>query len=301
MNDVHETRALHRLDLNLLAVFDVVYRERHFTRAAEILSLSQSAVSHALARLRERLDDPLFVRRGRGVMATPRAEALAPAIQAALAQIEDALRPGRLFDPARDLRRVTLAMPDELEPILLPRLVAQLRAVAADAEVASVRLDRAGMRSDLAAGRVDLCIDVARPTEPELRHALLRQHRLCVVSARRRRLTVDTYLAAQHVAVSSRRTGPTIEEFLLGRLGLARRVVLRCQNYEAACRVVARSEGLLTMPREHAELLRPALGFHILSLPMELPAIDLHLYWHRQSDTRPANRWLRDCLHGMAD
>lgn len=299
MNGLHETRPLHRLDLNLLAVFDVVYRERHFTRAAEILSLSQSAVSHALARLRERLDDPLFVRRGRGVMATPRADALAPSIQAALAQIEDALRPGRAFEPARDLRRATLAMPDELEPILLPRLVEQLQAVAASAEVASVRLDRAGMRADLAAGRIDLCIDVARPTEPELCHAPLRQHRLCVVSARRRRLSVESYLASPHVAVSSRRTGPTIEEFLLGRLGLARRVALRCQNYEAACRVVAASDWLLTMPREHAELLRPALGIHILSLPMELPAIDLHLYWHRQSDQRPANRWLRDCLHGV--
>lgn len=296
MSSTREGAALRRTDLNLLAVFDVVYRERNLTRAARILSLSQSAVSHALARLRERLDDPLFQRLGRGVAPTPRADALAPEIQAALARLEQAMRPGRGFEPARDLRRATLAMPDELEPIVLPQLAASVRAVAPEAVLASVRLDRAALRSDLAAGRVDLCIDVARPTEPDVLHAPWRQHPLCVVSARARRLSVEAYLAAGHVTVSSRRTGPTIEEFLLGRLGLQRRVVLRCQNYEAACRVVAGSELLLTMPRAHAELLRPALGFRMLPMPVELPAIDLHLFWHRQADALPGNRWLRDFL-----
>ena len=291
-----DSGALRRTDLNLLAVFDVIYRERNLTRAAQLLSLSQSAVSHSLARLRERLDDPLFQRQGRGVTPTARAEELAPEIQLALARLNEALRPGRGFIPSRDLRRATLAMPDELEPIVLPVLAANIRAAAPEAVLASVRLDRSAMRADLAAGRLDLCIDVARPTEPDVMHSMWRQHRLCVVSARTRRLSVETYLAADHVAVSSRRTGPTMEEFLLGRLGMQRRVALRCQNYEAACRVVANSEMLLTMPREHAELLKPALGFRILSMPMELPAIDLHLYWHRQSDTMPANRWLRECF-----
>lgn len=296
MSSVREGGALRRTDLNLLAVFDVVYRERNLTRAARILSLSQSAVSHALARLRERLGDPLFLRQGRGVVPTPRAEQLAPEIQAALSRLEEALRGGRGFEPARDLRRATLAMPDELEPIVLPLLAANIRAAAPEAVLASVRLDRGALRADLAAGRIDLCIDVARPTEPDVLHAPWRQHRLCVVSARARRLSVEAYLAADHVAVSSRRTGPTMEEFLLGRLGMQRRVALRCQNYEAACRVVAGTELLLTMPREHAELLRPTLGFRILSMPMDLPAIDLHLFWHRQADALPANRWLRECF-----
>ena len=83
---------------------------------------------------------------------------------------------------------------------------------------------------------------------------------------------------------------------MLGRLGLQRHVALRCQNYEAACRVVADSDLLLTMPREHALLLRSVLGIHLLPTPMELPAIDLHLYWHRQADAMPANRWLREQL-----
>ncbi len=298
MSRIHESQVLRRNDLSLLAVFDVVYRERNLTRAAQLLALSQSAVSHSLARLRERMDDPLFVRQGRGVVPTPRAEQLAPGVQNALARLEEAMRPGAAFDPARDLRRVTLAVPDELEPMVLPSLARALREAAPQAVLASVRLDRSALRTDLAAGRIDLCIDVARPTEAEVVHEPWRQHRLCVVSAKARRLNVARYLAADHVAVSSRRTGPTMEEFLLGRLGLQRRVALRCQNYEAACRVVAETEMLLTMPREQAQLLRPALGFRILPLPMELPPIDLHLYWHRQAQDLPVQRWLRERLAG---
>lgn len=298
MSRIHESQVLRRNDLSLLAVFDVVYRERNLTRAAQLLALSQSAVSHSLARLRERMDDPLFVRQGRGVVPTPRAEQLAPGVQNALARLEEAMRPGAAFDPARDLRRVTLAVPDELEPMVLPSLARALREAAPQAVLASVRLDRSALRTDLAAGRIDLCIDVARPTEAEVVHEPWRQHRLCVVSAKARRLNVVRYLAADHVAVSSRRTGPTMEEFLLGRLGLQRRVALRCQNYEAACRVVAETEMLLTMPREQAQLLRPALGFRILPLPMELPPIDLHLYWHRQAQDLPVQRWLRERLAG---
>ncbi len=298
MSRIHESQVLRRTDLSLLAVFDVVYRERNLTRAAQLLALSQSAVSHSLARLRVRMDDPLFVRQGRGVVPTPRADQLAPGVQLALSRLEEALRPGAAFEPARDLRRVTLAMPDELEPMVLPALARKLREAAPQALLSSVRLDRSVLRTDLAAGRIDLCIDVARPTEADVVHEPWRQHHLCVVSARARRLSVASYMAADHVTVSSRRTGPTMEEFHLGRLGLQRRVALRCQNYEAACRVVADTEMLLTMPREQAQLLRPSLGFRILALPMDLPPIDLHLYWHRQAQGLPVQRWLRERLLG---
>lgn len=299
MNKQGPQIALGRLDLNLFLVFDVIYRERSLTRSAEVLSLSQSAVSHALSRLRQRIGDPLFVRQGRGVVPTPRADALAPAVQQALAGLDSALQPGRRFDPARDLRRIILAMPDELEPIVLPALLSALRRSAPQASVASVRLDRAALRTDLAAGRIDLAIDVPRSLDAEVMHIPLIQHRYCVVGGRRLRLSTARYLAAEHVAVSSRRTGPTFEDFVLDRLGLRRQVALRCQNYEAACRVVAASDLLLTMPRRHAELLRPALGFHILKLPLEMPSIDLHLYWHRQSDALPASMWLRRCFREL--
>src|SRR5262247_3367986 len=113
MTDPHDASRLNQLDLNLLHVFDVVAREGNLSEAARALSVTQSAVSHAIARLRAQLDDPLFVRRGRGVAATPLAVRLAPAIRDAMAALERGLAGGRDFDPRRDVARLTLALPDE--------------------------------------------------------------------------------------------------------------------------------------------------------------------------------------------
>jgi DNA-binding transcriptional LysR family regulator len=293
-------RRLQRLDLNLFRVFEVVERERSLSRAAELLNLSQSAVSHALARLREQLGDPLFVRQGRGVAPTPLARQLTPTVRGALGSLHGALERQRPFEPQRDVERVVLAMHDELEPILLPPLFRRLRARAPGLTVASVRLDRASLRADLAAGRLDLAVDVAQATDAELVHEALLTADFCVAAATTRgRLTAADYLAAEHVSVSSRRTGLPFEDFLMSRQGLRRQVVLRCQHYQAAGRVVAGSKLLLTLPRPHAELLRTSLKLRLFKLPLPLAAMEVHLYWHRQADEDPANRWLREALRRL--
>ncbi len=283
-----------RLDLNLFRVFDTIYRERNLTRAAGILCLSQSAVSHAIGRLRMQLGDPLFVREGQGVVPTPLADRLWPDIQDALALFRQAVHRSQVFEPARDITQVTLAMNDELEPGILPVLVRALRAAVPEVRVSSVRLDRASLRADLAAGRLDCAIDIAQPVSPDLCHALLLQDDFVVVSRVSRVLDTEAYLAAQHVTVSSRRTGRAVEDLGLARLGLERQVVMRCQHYEAACRIVAESDLLLTMPRRQAEAINTAVGNVVLELPVPLAGIELHLYWHRQREADPANQWLRE-------
>lgn len=302
MNQINESNWLNRLDLNLFRVFDTIYRERNLTRAAEILCLSQSAVSHAIGRLRTQLGDPLFVREGQGVVATPLADRLWPDIQEALALFRQAVHRSQVFEPARDITQVTLAMNDELEPSILPVLVGALRAAVPEVRVSSVRLDRASLRADLAAGRLDCAIDVAQPVSPDLCHTLLLQDDFVVVSRASakpvRKLDTAAYLAARHVTVSSRRTGRAVEDLGLARLGLERQVVMRCQHYEAACRIVAESDLLLTMPRRQAEAINTAVGNVVLELPVPLAGIELHLYWHRQRDADPANRWLRERVIG---
>ncbi|RJS25925.1 LysR family transcriptional regulator [Corallococcus sp. H22C18031201] len=296
MKDVQGTPRLGQLDLNLFRVFDVVLREGNLTRAAEVLFLSQSAVSHALARLREQLGAPLFVREGRGLPPTPLAERVAPEIREALTLFQQAVHRTRHFDPARDAVHVTLAMNDELEPALLPPLLERLSQSAPLARVTSVRLERGKLERDLASGRLDLAIDVAQATSPHLRHAVLLKDSFCVVSARRRSVDVKRYLAARHVTVSSRRTGLAIEDLVLGRLGYQRDLAVRCQHYEAACRIVAGSDLLLTMPRHRAKTINAPLGNHLLPMPVALPPVEFHLYWHRQVDSEPLNQWLRSEL-----
>lgn len=300
MTNVHVISGQRRVDLNLLRVFDTVYRERNLTRSAAALALSQSAVSHALSRLRDQLGDPLFVRKGFGVRPTPLAARLAPSIQQALAGLRQALQRGVGFDPAQDLDHLTIAIPEEMEMLVLPLLVEHLRAAAPGAAIASVRLDRANLAADLASGRLHLAIDVARVAGAELRHAPLVQDRYCVVASRNRRLTAQAYLEAAHVAVSSRRSGPAMEDFVLNSRGLQRRILLRCQNYVAACRIAAASDLVLTMPRQYAQILGGAIGFRPMPMPIDLSAIDIHYYWHRQADEEPASQWLRAQLAALS-
>ena len=165
MKPVHETPALPRLDLNLFRVFEAVWRERNLTRAAEILCVSQPAVSHALTRLRKQLGDPLFEREGNGMRPTAAAARLWPEVQQGL--------------------------------------------------------------------------------------------------------------------------------------GLLRQALLRAQDFEPA-RDVAQTDWLLTMPRSLAEPLNAELGNHLLAMPLHLPEVELHLYWHQQRDADPHNNWLRQCVLAAA-
>ncbi|MEA1651708.1 LysR family transcriptional regulator [Nitrospirillum sp. BR 11164] len=319
MNDVHDIRLLSRLDLNLLRVFDAVYRARSLTRAADELALSQSAVSHALARLRDQLgphlgtgptgagNEPLFPRDGRGVAPSALARRLAPRVREALAALGRALADAQDFQPDRDLRQAVIAMPEAVEPALLPAMMARLRrhlAEGASPRLDSVRLDRATMKADLARGRMDLAVDVTLAPDPDLRHLPLLSDDYCLVAAAGRApVDLEGYRTAAHIAVSSRRSGPAVEDYALLRLGIQRKISLRCQRYETACRVVAEAglKGgglLLTMGRHHSQpLVDGSRGALVtLPLPLDMPPLAFNLYWHRASDEDPANRWLRDVL-----
>ncbi len=296
MNETNNLNKLDRLDLNLFRVFDTVYRERNLTHAAEILCLSQSAVSHAVGRLRVSLGDPLFVREGQGVVPTPLADRLWPDIKDALALFRQAVLRHQSFEPSRDLSQITLAMNDKLEPSILPVIAKKLHETIPHLQLASIRLDRTNLRADLVAGRIDFAIDVAQPTAPDICHTLLQKDEFAVVCREDRPIDAESYLAARHVTVSSRRTGRSLEEIELSRLGIEREVVVRCQYYEAACRLVADSDLLLTMPLHQASTINATLGNTVLPMPLPLSGIELHLYWHQQRETDPANQWLRSEL-----
>lgn len=302
MNQPHEWSALSRLDLNLFRVFEVIYRERNLTRSAVILHLSQSAVSHALARLREQIGDPLFVREGRGVAPTPLAEQLAPGIQEALSSLRRSVSGWQAFDPQRDRRSFTLNMAEQLEPLVLPAVLGQLQRVAPQVQLRSSCVHWAELQLELAAGRVDLAIEIARPTDAELRQQQLLRDPLCVMAgpAFSGELTTQRYLAAEHVAVTSRRRGICVEDLALANLGLARRVRQHCQHYLSAALLVAQGELLLSLPRRYAELLNRGLGNRLLPMPLDLPPVTLNLYWSRHADAEAGNQWLRGQLLELA-
>ncbi len=302
MNEMNGLPSTARMDLNLFRVFEVVFRERNLTRAAAILHVSQSAVSHSLARLREHFADPLFVREGRGVTPTALAQRLAPIISDSLARLQRSLEGLHDFDPLQDERTFTLSLPEQLELVLLPPLLAHLRQCAPYCKVRTAGLRWSELKLEMAAGRIDMAVQIARPAEANLRQMQLLSEPLCVVAASgfAGELTTERYLQAQHIAVASWRRGLCYEDLALGHMGLMRRVVQQCQNYQAASLVVAQSDLLLTMSRRHAELVNAALGNKLLELPVPLPSIGLNLYWHESAEHDPVNRWLRQQLSTLA-
>ena len=155
---------LKKLDLNLFLVFESIYQTGSLTTASRELHLSQPAVSHALARLREALGDPLFVRQGRRMLPTPYAQGLAPSVRQALGTLRTALKdPGSTFVPADSDRVFTIGMRDILESLTLPGLMAHIRQHAPGITVVCVQVDRHDIADALRQGRVDVVVDVALP------------------------------------------------------------------------------------------------------------------------------------------
>jgi len=289
---------LAELDLNLFRVFDAIYAEGGISRAGEKLHLTQPAVSHALGRLRGHFGDPLFVRDGRAMTPTPTARNLIGPVRRALRELEIALGEIGRFDPSTTERRFTVALRDVLEATLLVPLIQRVTATAPQVDVASIRADRRGLEAELAAGTLDAAIDVFLPLSDAIRRAPLERDHMVVVARRghpglRRKLDLPTYLDLDHVLVSSRRAGMGLEDVELTRRGLRRRIRLRCQHYFAASRVVSQTDLILTMPERYARIANQHLGNRLLPLPLQMPALDVYLYWHRNVDGDPANVWLR--------
>lgn len=296
--------ALNRLDLNLLHVFDTIYREGSLTRAARALHLTQPAVSHSLSRLRDHFDDPLFTRQGNQMVPTPLARRFLESMRPGLTQIQGAVNQFHAFDPATQRKTYSLGLRDILESTFLPRLMKRLDAYP-ELEIVSQRIARRDMETQLAAGKLDFAVDVLLPVSNQTSHELLRRDRLVVLARKDHPLTeaaldMEGYLSAKHVLVSSRSEGPGIEDFELSRLGVKRNIRLRCQHYYAACRVVEETDLLLTMPEAYARIIAERANIRIMDPPADLPSIDVHLYWHKAYEREPALLWFREQLRSIA-
>jgi DNA-binding transcriptional LysR family regulator len=292
---------LARVDLNLFVVFDAIYTEGSVTRASRKLNLTQPAISHALGRLRLLFNDPLFERQGHAMVSTPLARNLIEPVRRALRGFEVTLSGLEQFDPATSDKQFTLAVRDVLEATILPPLTARMRKDAPQVGLAAVKVERREIEGELAAGSLDIAIDVLLSLSNDIRHQQLLADKTVVVVRKNHprikgKLDLQVYLAEDHILASSRRHGPGLEDFELSRLGLQRRVLLRCQHYYAACRVVSQTDLLLTMPERYARAANQHLDNRILPFPAEMPAFDVYLYWHANVDGDPANRWLREQL-----
>lgn len=301
---------LQRLDLNLLVLFDAVVAHRQVTAAASSLGLSQSAASHALARLRDAVGDPLFVRGAGGLVLTPRAEVLARAARGALSALVHALEQDAVFAPASSTRRFRIAAADGFDIVVLPPLLERLGQVAPRLDLAVVRPDVGQLAALLEAGDIDLYYGVLpdRPSFagllPDPGVAALRTAKVydegwvCLARADhprvRRAPSVEAYAREGHVLYSPTGDGPGVVDRLLEARGLARRVAVRVSSFHAALDAVRRTDLVWTGPARIADVLDPERRLRRVRPPLDLPTYPARIVWHDRVDRDPGHRWFRE-------
>ena len=283
-------------DLPLLAALDALLSERHVTRAARRLGITQSSMSHHLARLRQRFGDALLVRSGRAMALTPRAEAMAGPLREALGAVRRAVADADPFDPATTSRTFTLATPDLLAPAL-PDLLAAMSAAAPGAGLHALAqpVDAAAA---LASGACELLLGAAPASAPGVVLKRLGAIHWCVLARRGHpvlagRLTAAAWERYPHVVVRSGNASPNRVARALEGAGVKRRVGVAVPGFLAAPWVVARTDMLFTAPRELVGEVARALDLVMLDPPVALPAIPVAAMWHERVDGDAGHRWLR--------
>ena len=296
-----DSNYINKLDLNLLKIFESIYQEQNMSRTAEALHITPSAVSHALKRLREALNDPLFVRSNNQMLPTSACQRMAPLIIDNLSRLRQILQHWGDFVPASSQHHFRLGLHYALEPSILPLLSALLSKAAPNTSFASIKIERANLTRALAAGHIDVAFDVALPIKPPVLHKKLLTDEFCVMLRASHplanNLSTASYLAARHIGVSNRPSGAAVEDILLQQQGLVRQINIRCQNFHAAKTIVSESDLLLTLPNRLAVQLIADTNIKnnviLLNLPLRLAALETHLYWHMQTEQDEALSWFR--------
>ncbi|CAO3438736.1 LysR family transcriptional regulator [Azospirillum endophyticum] len=286
-------------DLNMLVTLDALLAEGSVAGAARRLRLSPSAMSRALARLREATGDPLLVRAGRGLVPTPRALALRDQVHRLVREAEAALRPAENLDLGRLTRTFTLRTSDGFVESYGAAL---LTLVAVEAPGVRIRflakLDKDS--GPLRDGSVDLETGVvAGDSGPELRvQALFHDRFIGVVRPGHPltdgEITPARYAGGRHVLVSRRGEDRGLVDEALDRLGLKRRVVATVGGFAAALALLRGTDLIVSVPERHSAGLRA--GLHSFALPFPAPEVTVSLLWHPRLDADPAHRWLRGCV-----
>ncbi|MDB5979928.1 MAG: LysR family transcriptional regulator [Pseudomonas sp.] len=286
-------------DLNLLVTLDVLLAEGSVARAAERLRLSPSAMSRALARLRETTGDPLLVRAGRGLVPTPRALELRERVSQLVQDAEAVLRPAEKPDLKRLVRTFTLRTSEGFVENFGPDLIDRVAEEAPGVRLRFVQKpdkDSTALRD----ARVDLETGVVGKTaSPELRtQALFRDRFMGVVRMGHPlsvgEITPSRYAAGRHISVSRRGLdkGPIDEALAL--LELEREIVTIVSGFSTALALARTTDLIASVPERHTGNLRA--GMHSFSLPLSLPTVSVAMLWHPRLDADPVHRWLRDCL-----
>lgn len=292
---------LARLDLNLLVALDALLTERSVTRAAARIGISQSAMSHALARLRATFSDELLTRAPEGMRPTPRALALLAPVQDALAQIQRITAPPAAFDPATADVTFTLGIPDSTEVLLMPILIAHLQAKAPGVKLLLHTVDRNRILDDLDSGRVDLGIGVFEQGQTHHKRRILNKETyLCLFNPDLVGVTapisLDDYVRFPHLLTSLVESAHGVVDDALAKIGRKRVIALTSPRFSVMPFVVRQAPVIATMHSRLARFFAESMGLSVSPAPIALPDVSISMIWHASNDDVPSQRWLRDTI-----
>lgn len=283
------------IDLNLLRLFDTVYRARSVSRAAALLGLTQPAASQGLTRLRLVLKDPLFTRTPGGVQPTQKADRLAVAVQQALATLEHALNESAQFDPSTATQTFRIHLSDIGEARFLPSLMTAIRNQAPHVQIESAPLPHHEIASALSSGRLDVAIGYLPTVQDTRQHALLKDRYIVLLRqghpelAASRVFTRKRLRQLDYAAVRSH--AETLQ--LLQLLQLEDRLRLTAAHFLALPDIVRQTDLAVLMPRNIAQGFAQSGDYVLVETALSPRDFTVSLHWSARFENDPANRWLR--------
>ncbi len=296
-------------DLNLLEALDALLREQNVTRAAAHLGISQSAMSHKLARLRDVFGDPLLVGGRGGMVPTPEAERIGRSIKQAFIDLRGAMQGVASFDPGTSERRFVMVSPDYAAFSFLPRARAMIAKEGPSTSLV-VREPWPGMVDALRDGTLDLVAGADLPPAAGLiRTKLFQDELVCIVRRDHPEVTpsfdLETFAALPHLLVTRDPEGTGPIDAALAMQGLRRHIAMRVPYHLAAPFIVARSDLIMLTTLALAKDAASMLPLRIVRCPLSLPVLKVTMAWHERSQNDPANKWLREitirCAAGVHD
>ncbi len=296
MKGSHDIR---RLDLNLLFIFDALLRERSVTRAGASLGMTQSAMSHSLAKLRTFFDDPLFVKTHRGVTPTPKAEALGEAVLDLMATLRDQVLSQASFDPEKIKRTFRLCLSDMGELVFLPTLFKALKKAAPNCRLQTQQISPDKLATALGSGDADLAIGSVRNASEGLFQEELFTHTfVSIVSPRnrdvKRTLTREQFCEMPHVVVTLTDRADVPYDSAIDDAGIKRNIRVSTPHFLFIPLLIDQHpEFVATVPRALGTVFTRHGIVKTVEPPVPLPTFALRQYWHPRFHHDTANRWLR--------
>jgi DNA-binding transcriptional LysR family regulator len=289
-----------KFDIELLVIFEEIYKTGSTTRTAENLGVAQPTVSVALNKLRVHFGDVLFSRTSNGMEPTPYAQELIDEVRSITAAMQNLMQRKHMFNANESDRTFKICMPDISEVVILPTLLNYLTQEAPRIRVEVAKITPV-THKQLENGECDLAVGFLPHLDAGFYQQKLSEHNFsCIVASEHPRvgdtMTRQAFIDEKHVLVrSSKRTGSIVEK-VLHENHLLRKVLLQVPNYLSVATIVANTDCIATVPERYAEIMREKEKIRVLAPPVKFPNFFIKQHWHERFHSEPGNKWLRQIM-----